>query len=131
PEGTHCIFYFPALHGKLVYPAIKNGFGVQIEISLSFLNKAFNDNLEILGDFAKQVQKENAVMLGGKSFPLTAKIKNTLMEMYHCPYTGQLKKLFIEGKLLELLCLQVSQIMDNEQGVERLTRLELDQMSHV
>lgn len=129
PQGTHCLFYFPALHGKLVYPTVTNGFSVQIEISLTFLNRAFNNNLEILGNFDTHVKNESPVMLGGKSFPLTGSIKNTLMEMYNCPYIGQLKKLFIEGKLLELLCFQVAQITGNIERSEKLRPDELRQVS--
>ncbi|TZF84099.1 helix-turn-helix transcriptional regulator [Pedobacter sp. BS3] len=63
-----------------------------------------------------QIGKERPVMLGGKSFPVTARIRSILMEMYHCHFVGSLKKIFIEGKLLELLSLQVEQMTFKKSG---------------
>lgn len=131
PKGSHCLFYFPVLNGHLLYPKVKNGFSVQIEISLAFLSRAFNDDLEILGNFASHIRNEQPVMLGGRSFPMTGRIKAILMEMYHCPYTGQIKKIFIEGKLLELLCLQVTQITNTGLSDHFSSANDLEQMAMV
>ncbi|GAA4807638.1 AraC family transcriptional regulator [Olivibacter ginsenosidimutans] len=111
PSGFHTLFYFPALYGYLVYPTVKKGFGIEIEITLNYLRRVFNDDLELLGSFAKDIRHERPTMLGGKCFPITPRMKEVLIDMFHCPFTDQLKKIFIEGKLLELLSLQVNQLM--------------------
>jgi len=95
PSGFHTLFYFPALYGHLCYPTIKRGFGIEIEITLTYLKRIFNNDLAALGDFAKDILHERPTMLGGKCFPITTKMRESLLDMYHCPFTGQLKKIFI------------------------------------
>jgi len=114
PEGYHTLFYFPALYGHLVYPATNKKFGIEIEISLNYLKQAFNGDLSVLGAFANDIDHERPAMLGGKSFPITAKIKEILLGMYYCPFVDQLKKIYIEGKLLELLSVQIAQLMQKD-----------------
>ncbi len=52
------------------------------------------------------------------------------MDMFHCPFKGSLKKIFIEGKLLELLTLQVSQLMQEDDLIpsERLRPDDLERV---
>ncbi|MDR7131450.1 AraC-like DNA-binding protein [Algoriphagus sp. 4150] len=110
PAGHHTLFYFPALLGHLIYPSVTNGWGIEIELSYHYLNRIFNGNFGVLEGFMEQIDRERPTMLGGKSHPITSKMKQILMDIYHCSYVGALKRVFVEGKLMELLCLQIEQL---------------------
>lgn len=118
PSGFHTLFYYPALYGQLQYPVVRQGFAVEIEITINFLKRIFNDDLSALGLLEKNIEHERPFMVGGKCFPITVKMREILMEMYHCSYIGPLKKIYIEGKLLELLTIQLAQLtLDNQTGI--------------
>ena len=114
PQGHHTLFYFPALYGQLVYPKVADGFSVEIEITEHYLRRILHENLDILGSFANDMTYERPTMLGGRSSPITPKMSKILLELFHCPYAGDLKLLFFEGKLLELLCLQIEDLRELE-----------------
>lgn len=110
PQGSHCLMYFPALNGILNKTTNANVFRVEIEISLAYLNRIFNGDLSILGKFSNEIKNERPAMLGGRSYPITRQMRQILMEIYHCNFVSQFKKLYIEIKLQELLLLQINQI---------------------
>ena len=112
--GTHSLFYYPYLNGTLSSPCCKGGFNVQIEISLNYLYEVFNQDLSFLGDFYDDIKNQRSSILGGKSFPITAKMKTVLLDMYYCPYIDHLKTIYIEAKLRELLTLQINQLLQKE-----------------
>ncbi len=117
PSGTHTLFYMPALYGQLTYPRVRRSISVEIEVTVAYLKRMLGADLQLLDDFADRIRDEVPVMMGGRSFPVTRKMNQVLMEMYHCPFTGELKKLFLDAKLLELLILQLDQIGKADQDV--------------
>lgn len=132
PMGHHTLFYFPALYGYLAYPTVRNGFSVEIEITLNYLKRVFNGDLSSLGDFAKDIDHERPTMLGGSSFPITAKMRAILLDMYYCPFIADLKRIYLEGKLLELLSLQIDQMNRSVNESRNKTRQQdKDQMMEV
>lgn len=104
-EGEFTIFYVPALNGKLLRPACDNAFCLQIEISKRWLVSHLSDRCDVATRFMKAIQNNQSVILGGRNFPITRTIKHILMEVYHCKFENNIKQLFIEGKLFELLSL--------------------------
>lgn len=132
PLGHHTLFYFPALYGHLAYPTVRNGFSVEIEITLNYLKRVFNGDLSSLGNFAKDIDHERPTMLGGRSFPITAKMKTILLDMYYCPFIADLKRIYLEGKLLEILSLQIDQMSKPlDESKNRTRRQDVDQMMEV
>lgn len=109
-KGTHSLLFYPSLNGKLHYKKKPFSFSVQIELSLDFLRKIFNNDLEILKDFGRNIEKDRPAILGNRSFPITTEMKDVIFELRTCSYQGSLKKLFTEAKVIELLTLQIDQI---------------------
>ncbi|MBD2703918.1 helix-turn-helix transcriptional regulator [Spirosoma sp. BT702] len=123
-EGHHSLGYYTALRGKLQYAERMPCFTIDIAFSESYLRTLFQDDLSQLKDFGKAIEKRQSALLGNRTFPLTQPQKDVLMAMYDCQLTGQLQKLFIEGKLLELLTLQIGQFQDEQPVRQDLLKRE-------
>ena len=105
----HSLGYYSAMKGELWYPQEGSSMTIDLSFPESYLRTAFGDNLTQLGNLEKAVAKQQSALLGNRTFPLTPPQKNILLAMYGCSLDGPLKKLFLEGKLLELLVLQIEQ----------------------
>ncbi len=111
PAGMHTLFYVPELNGQLVYPAGTDIFSLEIEISLDWLKHQLGEEMELLGGFSTSVAHERPVMLGGREFPITPAMYRVIFDLYHCAFSGYLKKLYVESKIVELLTLQIDQMV--------------------
>jgi AraC-like DNA-binding protein len=109
PTGYHSIAYYTAMKGELWYTQEEDSIIVDLSFPESYLRTAFGDDLTQLGNLEKAVAKRQSALLGNRTFPLTPTQKGILLAMSSCSLDGPLKKLFLEGKLLELLVLQVEQ----------------------
>jgi AraC-like DNA-binding protein len=108
--GSHSVLFYPALKGKLNYIKKPDSLSVEIELSVDFLRRIFNNDLEVLHDFGKNIERNDPAILGKRSFPITQAMKQILTQIRECSYTGILKKLFVEAKVVELLTLQIDQV---------------------
>lgn len=60
--------------------------------------------------------------------PITAAMHKILRQVLQCPYEGLLKRLYLQGKALELMSLQFEQLQRQQQRLESLQRSELEQI---
>lgn len=129
--GSHSLLFYPALKGKLHYLKKPLSYSVEIELSLDFLKRLFHDDLEILKEFGKNIEKNRPAIMGNRSFPITPAMKRLLAEVRDCPYNGSLKKLFVEAKVVELLTLQISQINASRSEKKPLKRSDVEKLNEV
>lgn len=129
--GTHSLLFYPALKGRLHYLKKPMSQSVEIELSLDFLRRLFHNDLEVLGEFGKNIEQNQPAIMGSRSFPITQAMKRLLAEIRDCPYTGALKKAFIEAKVIELLTMQIGQINAAEPGRKSLKRSDIDKLHEV
>ena len=129
--GTHSLLFYPALNGKLYYLKKPESVSVEIELSLDFIRKIFNNDLEILKSFGENVEKNHPAIMGNKSYPITQGMKDILFAIRDCTYTGTLKKIFVEAKVIELLTLQISQINSREERKIYLRKTDIDKLQEV
>ena len=130
--GSHSLLFYPALNGKLNYLKMPDSSSVEIELSLDFLRKIFNNDLEVLLDFGKNIERNHPAIMGGKSFPITFAMRQILTQIRACSYTGTLKRLFIEAKVVELLTLQISQINNAlDVNTKVLRKVDIDKLNDV
>ncbi|GAB3994176.1 hypothetical protein GCM10028807_31320 [Spirosoma daeguense] len=122
--GEHCLGYYTAMKGQLLYDPEMPYFSVDIVLPEDYLRSIFQDDLTQLTNFGKSIEKKQSVLLGNRSFPLTPAQKEVLLAMRDCQLTGQLQKLFLEGKLRELLTLQIAQFQENQLGQHDTLNLE-------
>lgn len=129
--GSHSLLFYPALKGDLHYLKKPMSYSVEIELSLDFLRRLFHNDLEVLRDFGRNIEKNHPAVMGNRSFPITPAMNRLLAEVRDCPYTGSLKKLFVEAKVIELLTLQIAQINAGEEAGRSLKRSDIDKFYEV
>lgn len=61
---------------------------------------------------------------------MTAEMYRVLRQILHCPYVGELKKLYLHGKALELMALQFSQFQTQQQSRDQLQRTEVERIHY-
>jgi AraC family transcriptional activator of pyochelin receptor len=108
--GRHSLLFYPALKGELTYLKTPFAASVEIELSLDFLRKLFNQELGLLGTFGTNIEQNLPAIMGNRSYPITPQMKQILSEMRACPYAGVIKRIFLEAKVCELLTLQIDQM---------------------
>lgn len=106
-QGQHMLFFEPHLDGYLTFPTCSGATSVEIELSETWLKKQFGEQLSLLKDFAFALRGSQAAVLGGRAYPICPDIYRIIKQLYDCPYEGELKKFFIESKLLELLTIKI------------------------
>ncbi|WP_247236616.1 helix-turn-helix transcriptional regulator [Telluribacter sp. SYSU D00476] len=69
--------------------------------------------------FAQGIQAGQCTYMTPQNMPITPAMRRVISEIQHCDRCGDLKKLFIESKVIELLMLQIEQI--NATALQRST----------
>jgi AraC family transcriptional activator of pyochelin receptor len=129
--GTHSLLFYPSLNGKLNYLKKAESTSVEIELSLDFIRRIFNYDLEVLNEFGRNIEKNYPAIMGSRSFPITSCMKHILSQVQNCKYTGILKRLFVEAKVIELLTLQISQINGFQTNKKVLKKIDIDKLNDI
>jgi AraC family transcriptional activator of pyochelin receptor len=107
-DNQHTISYEPTFDGYYTVsgPKVKS-FG--ISLPSSFFQKLILTDNESLKRFWDKALTGNSVDMTAHPMPITARQKMVILDMQHCSFTGDMKKLFYESKILELFLLQAEQ----------------------
>ncbi|BAY34367.1 transcriptional regulator [Nostoc carneum NIES-2107] len=62
---------------------------------------------------------------------VTAKVRSLAQELWHPPYRGAAKRLYLQAKVFELLALYLDLIADNQEPVRNLPRLKPDTIARI
>ncbi|MEM1370196.1 MAG: AraC family transcriptional regulator [Cyanobacteria bacterium P01_H01_bin.15] len=127
--------YFSALSGAL---SLASDFAVQQKLLLvrvdidpllfTFLFESYFDSLHsgivnILTGYRQGYRWQSA------KIPLAAHI--VLSQLLNCPYQGAIKQLYLEGKVLELLALQVNQFTEEDHSTPHSRHLKPDDIDRI
>ncbi|HEY9736913.1 MAG TPA: hypothetical protein V6D06_11540, partial [Trichocoleus sp.] len=101
--GQHYLFYLPNLDEIECYPANQQLQFVRVCYDPAFL-RSFAEPLEALPEALRQVLEQGTPArfyqpLGA----LTLQMGQCLRQVLGCPYSGAIKRLYLESKILELL----------------------------
>jgi AraC-like DNA-binding protein len=116
---------------RMNYLKKPDSYSVEIELSLEFLRKTFNNDLEVLGEFGRNIEKNHPAIMGNRSFPITPAMKHVLAQIQNCNFKGTLKRLFIEAKVIELLTLQIEQVNTLQQSKKALKQSDVDKLNEI
>lgn len=108
-DQQHNIFYMPTFRGTMSAEKHKDANQV---FEVHFTEKYFkrlNSGNATLERFSELVEKKQASPMNHHNMNITASMAMIISEMSNCKKQGALKRLFLEGKTLELLMLQVEQ----------------------
>ncbi|MDJ1481181.1 AraC family transcriptional regulator [Cytophagaceae bacterium YF14B1] len=99
-------------------------FGVQFPKDL-FIQYTQNAN-EPLKQFAEDILSEKNVILSHQWVPIDLPTQNVIQQIIHCPYTGDLQKLFLLSKSIELLVLSADAYQTLLQKKSTFIRSQID-----
>ncbi len=118
-DRQHTVSYAPRSDGyyTLQSPGMRT-FGVAL--TESFFQRLMVDDQQGLQRFWEKVQAGKVADLTEKAMPVTPEQLFLIREMQQSAYSGQMKQLFYEAKIVELFLLQVQQ-------AERLSYVKPDQ----
>lgn len=105
--GEFTLFYVPNLDGILHYPVCEDAFSVEIEFSEKWLTQYFGEKLELFTEFAEHIREQKMAIFRNMNFPITAEVSKVLHKLYQCPIEGDIQKIYLESKLLELISLML------------------------
>ncbi len=118
-DHQHTVSYAPQFDGyyTIESPSVRN-FG--IVLTESFFQKLMVDDQQGLQRFWEKAQAGKVADLTEEAMPITAEQFSLIRQMQQCGYSGQMKQLFYEAKIIELFLLQVQQ-------AQTLHRVQSDQ----
>jgi len=112
--GSNGIFYLPKTHGTIEQPAENPTCIMGVIASPLLLASYFEESMDQLPSaFRKNLE-------GVKGKPMawfgtyTPEKHSLLTQILNCPYSGGLRKLYLDGRVMELLTLQIGDYIESE-----------------
>lgn len=107
-DNQHVVSYSPGFEGYYATngPVVRN-FGVTLRES--FFRRLIVAEPECLLRFRERVEAGKPSGISRYPMPVTARQKAVIDDLLHCMYTGRMKLLYYESKIIELFLLQAEQ----------------------
>ncbi len=132
-NGRYSFFYYHKLDGKLTfYPEEGKHKCVEIELSIPYLKRLLNNDLNVLGDFGEKLQnKESTILINNSTISL--QMRNILKEIVNPSQelSGVLRKVFIETHINDLILsviLQKKEISEQTQASSTLSEFDINKI---
>lgn len=119
--GKCTLFYLPVLDGYLYDHVCENALSFEVVIEESWLKRNLREESKSTYQFLKHMYSKETAVLGNKSHYITPEMQQIIYEINTCPYTGVVKELFIEGKVMLLLGLQLHQVENTTDSPNKMT----------
>lgn len=132
-NGRYSFFYYHKLDGKLTfYPEEGKHKCVEIELSIPYIKRLLNNDLNVLGDFGEKLQnKESTILINNSTISL--QMRNILKEIVNPSQelSGVLRKVFIETHINDLILsviLQKKEISEQTQASSTLSEFDINKI---
>jgi len=115
--GSNGIFYLPKTCGVIERPKDESSCVIGIIVSQEFLRGYFTGNMDVLPrTFQKTLEncKNNPIHWFGSCNPAK---QHLLTQIIECQYKGGLRKLFLEGRVMDLLSMQLHDYIRSETNI--------------
>lgn len=155
PEWDHPLQFLVYLSGKITdeyggqlgegYTCI-SGSGVQRQMTTQLLKTRyvgidFDMPPELLATFfpdeAGEIPHQLRLLAKGNDWQTllypetTTAIQGIAQQIINCPYEGMTKRMYLQGKVLELMALQLAPILSAQDGIQPSPRLKADTISRI
>ena len=118
-SGQSHISYLPEWQGIAEYPARTPLRTVSIYIDPLLLNAFLDGQHDRLTTAMHDIVNGNNEKHYHHSLTTTPVVNMAVQEILNCPYHGSLRRLYLEGKTLELIALNLTQLVVNKNGHNR------------
>lgn len=122
--GNNYLFYLPDIEETEQFFAGDRVYLIRICIDLNFL-KSFIDGLEHLPTQLQSfLETDSPPRFHRPVGKLTLPMQTALQQILNVPYQGMIQKMYLEGKVLELLALQFAQLIEADSDKQPLINLK-------
>lgn len=111
--GQHYLFFLPDIQEVEQYFADQRLSLVKIELELDFLRSFALNNPSLPVELQHLIDGKLDCRFHDSTGAITPALQLVLQQILHCPYQGLMKRMYLEGKALELLTLQLHQWTEN------------------
>lgn len=131
--GRFSFFHLPNIDGSLAFNPVEGNYSsIGIELSIEYLERVFNGDLELLGEFGKSLYSERESAFSSNVM-IQPQMKRVLQDLVHNEYTGTMKKMYIESKIVEVLLQVIKYGGENRYDLSggSLSRSDIDKLYYV
>ncbi|WP_299251590.1 AraC family transcriptional regulator [uncultured Cytophaga sp.] len=102
-DGQYNFFYFPQVTGMLYFKAKKRK-TLEIQFTEDYFERVIGDNFkELFAKLGNAISAKKPFILWEKSRSISFELKSSIKDIIECSYKGNIKKAYLEAKVLELL----------------------------
>ena len=113
-KGYNYLFYLPDIQEKEQFFSDNPLQKVRINLDLAFLRNFVRELTEIPKQLQPLIESDRAPRFHCAVGKITPMMKTVIRQMWEHPYNGAIARIYLEGKVLELLALQLSQLLEAE-----------------
>ncbi len=123
--GYNYLFYLPEIQEIEQFFAGQPLQKVKIYMDLAFLQNFITGLEEIPHQLQPLIEGDGAPLFHRCVGQITPMMGTVIRQMWDHPYNGAIARMYLEGKVLELLALQLSQLLESERGQAKERKLRL------
>ncbi|MCW3466311.1 helix-turn-helix transcriptional regulator [Chitinophaga nivalis] len=110
----HNIVYGPSFKGRVEWGQQQPLELFEVNMAPAFFHRHIANGPGLLHAFGKKIDQAIPALLCNHNLVITPQMLMVIKSIIHCPRTGIFKQLLIEGKVLELLLLQLEQFTSHD-----------------
>ena len=127
--AQHNLLY--AKYGAGTHTFLKGNMqALHFRFDISYFNNLFAEE-ELMHGLLEKTVHADAFLANAAMMPIVPDMTAALNAIVHCPLKGQFKKVYLEGKILELLALQLSQAVHYKPPANSLCAADLRKIQEV
>ena len=119
--GQNYLFYLPDIEEVEQYKARCFLKRIVINLDLSFLKTFVTELDDVPKQLRPLIERDNAPYFHRPVGKVTPTMRQIIMQIWHHPYQGAIARMYLEGKVLELLALQLSQLSESKSSAAKFT----------
>jgi AraC-like DNA-binding protein len=130
-NGYNYLFYLPDIQEKEQFFTGTPLQKVRINIDLAFLRSFVRGLEEIPKQLQPLIESDRAPRFHCPVGKVTPMMRTVIKQIWDHPYQGAIARMYLEGKVLELLALQLSQLLEAERvcpPTRKLHRQDIDRL---
>lgn len=132
PAGHYNFFYIPEVDGTLTFDTRKRK-TLEIQFTDAYVKRVLgNDLKEASVRFFKALDSKRPFVMWEEGAPITSELKEYINDICNCRFKGNIKKVFLEAKVMELLVVLLAKIKQKDEGeIDNLPKNEFEKMLEV
>ena len=115
PKGHYNLFYFPEVKGVLSY-ATKRRKTLELKFTEAYIKKVIGENFQhSLIKLGNAIKNQTPCVMWKESQPISPQLHELINEITACQYTGNIRKAYLEAKVMELLVVLLAKTEEEEE----------------